>query len=303
MFRYKKLQPKNDFLEIRSKPLLKISTDEYLFLNINFLVDKLFQGVQFDFFDAIKGKTFNGITFKTFPDFKSKFSEEFTEKYLFKNLIESNFCEKCVHISEEDFLTDDINPDYYLRLDRKIFLFEFKDLLFSAKSKYSYDIEQIQYELRTKLVENEKGKNKAVKQLISTIENILDKGIKQIDNYDFKRAKFFPLIVITDSVFQEMGFNFIIKEIFKDLLHKSSIKDKHHIKEPVIIFLDDLIKFQTLFKEKKIKVNSIFTDYNQSCRSNDPWDQINSFSDYLHTKVSTFQIDPTDFISDKIESL
>lgn len=293
----------NDFLEIRSKPLLKIGTDEYLFLNINFLIDKLFQGIQFDFFDAIKGKKFDKITFKSFPDFKSKFSEEFTEKYLFKNLIESNFCKKCVHISEESFLADDINPDYYLRLDRKVFLFEFKDLLFSAKSKYSYDIKQITYELRTKLVENDRGKDKGVKQLISTIENILDKGIKHLDNFDFKRAKFFPLIVITDSVFQEMGFNFMIKDIFKDLLQKSSIKDKHLIKEPVIIFLDDLIKFQTLFKEKKIKINSIFTNYNQSCRSNNPWDQINSFSDYLHTKVSTFQIDPTDFIRDKIEAL
>lgn len=298
-----KYKPQNDFLKIRSKPLLKIGDNEYLFLNINFLIDKLFQGVQFDFFDSIKDKSFNGVSYSNFPDFKSKLSEEFTEKYLFKNLIQSHFCDNCVHIPEEQFPTDNINPDYYIRRNTKVFLFEFKDILYSAKSKHSYDIKKITHELNVKLVENSRGKPKAVNQLISTIENILEKGLPKNDPFDFSKAKFYPLIVVTDQAFQEIGFNYIIRSIFKDLLEKSSIEQKYLIKEPVIIFLDDLIKFQNFFKNNKLKINSIFDAYNGSCKSDDPWKQINSFSDFIHTKISSYKVDPTDFISDKIDSL
>lgn len=300
----KNYSPVEDYLNIRDKPILKIKEKQYLFLNINFLIDKLFQGIQFDLFKAIKGKSFlDNVMFNDFPVFKSKLSEDFTEKYLFKRLIEKTFCADCVHIPEEKFKKEEISPDYYIRRRTKVFIFEFKDILFSSKSKYSYDIDKIKSELILKLVENEKGEPKGISQIVNCIELLLKNGMKESDDFDFNTAKFYPIIVVTDQIVQEFGINYILKSKFNEMKEKLDLPNKHNIKDPVVVYFDDLIKFQKLFLSNKIKINSIFDEFNGFTNSKNPWQVLSSFSDFLHDKASKFKTDPTEFISEKIEKL
>lgn len=294
---------KIDFLNIRERPVLNFDSDKYLFLNLNFLIDKIFQGIQFDIFGVIKNeKLKGGVKYNNFPDFKSQLSEDFTEKYLFKNLVEEIFCKNCTHIPEENFTGQEINPDYYIRRKTKVFLFEFKDILFSATSKNSYDITTIQKELFKKLVENDQGKPKGIKQLLNNIEALTNKGLPNSDPYDFSQAKFYPILVVTDRVFNQFGFNYLIKKEFDQLLKKSNIPKTHRVKEPVIVLLDDLIKFKTLFENQELKINSIFDSYNGYTNAGGRFRILSSFSDYIHQRAKEYEITPTGFIEEKLDN-
>src|SRR5699024_1282429 len=130
---------------------------KYLFLNLDFFVDKLHKGIQFDLLDSIQGiKLNNGITFNNIGDLKSHLSDDFSEKYLFNEIV--NICfnhNNLVHIPEGSIpSTINIKPDYYIRRNTKIFLFEFKDPLLPKETKHSYNYEEIKDEIFNKIVED-----------------------------------------------------------------------------------------------------------------------------------------------------
>jgi hypothetical protein len=116
-------QAKRDFLELRENPVFKLDEYNYLFLNYNFIIDKLFQSLQFVFSKMLIDK---GVV-SSFSDFKSKYySEKFSENYMFYDVIkycigsQSNIV--AYNGRELENLLGEKGPDYYIRINNHIIL-------------------------------------------------------------------------------------------------------------------------------------------------------------------------------------
>lgn len=105
--------------------MYKIEVDTYLVLNINLLVDKLYQGLIFDFWNIVKengGQNLKGEVIKGFDDFKSILGEEFSEPELLYDIMNKSFTSDAVKIEGRIMKANGIigEPDYYARIDNSI---------------------------------------------------------------------------------------------------------------------------------------------------------------------------------------
>ena len=253
---------KADFLELRENPVFRLQPLHYLYFNYNFIIDKLFQALQFVFSKLLIEK---GIV-SDFGDFKSKFySETFSENYLLYKTIEHCIANQneIVSLNGEELAEKlgEKGPDYYIRVNNHILLIEFKDVLMGAGPKVSYDFGKISTEINKKLVQNEKGKAKGVGQLSKFINNMPDKG------YDFDKIEednliFYPLLLVTDSAFNLFGINYLLENEFRVQLYENNKREVKHLS---LLYFDTLLMFQDLFNENRVNFFDLLIgfDYNQ----------------------------------------
>lgn len=278
----------DDFTGLRNKPVLRYNENKFLFLNLNFFIDKLYQGIQFDFANALrKAKaTYKGNVIKNFPDFKQIYGEIYSEHGLFYEVIDYVFAtqKKYLKISGETLkkTIEDGEPDYYIRDKSKVYLFEYKDVLINADAKHSYDYEKVKAEIFKKLVENQGGKAKGVTQLVNSIEEIANGEYNKIDDYDFSKAIIYPIIVYTDPTFDMPGINYLLQKEFIRQLKNKGLNSKLTINKLTLIDLDSLIKFQDLFREKKLALNCVLNGFYEYTRPNNVFRQASTFNQYIH---------------------
>lgn len=253
---------KADFLELRESPVFKLQPLHYLYFNYNFIIDKLFQALQFVFSKLLIKK---GIV-NDFGDFKSKYySETFSENYLLYKTIEHCIGNQnnMVSFNGEELAEKlgEKGPDYYIRVNNHILLIEFKDVLMGAGPKVSYDFGKISAEINKKLVQNEKGKAKGVGQLSKFINNIPDKGY-EFDKVEEGDLIFYPLLLVTDSAFNLFGINYLLENEFRAQLGEENKKEVKHLS---LLHFDTLLMFQDLFNENRVNFFDLLIgyDYNQ----------------------------------------
>ena len=283
----------NDFLSIREKPLYEIEPDTFVFLNLNFFIDKFFQGIQFSFAKAlIKNKaTYKGKEIKKYDQFKSIYSTQFSEKILFNPVIKYLF-EKCGYILKDGesmkAILRDSEPDYYIRDKAKVYLIEFKDVLIDAETKYSFDFSKIKAKLIQKFVANEDGRPKGVSQLVNTIQNLGTTEFKKIDSIP-ENAIIYPIIVYTDFSLNIAGINFVLNNEFRRLLKERSVNDGN-IKNLTMIHFDTLVKYQDLFREKKVKINNLLNEYYESTyQTSMEINKLTPFDKYINGKTENME--------------
>jgi|GEM_PF-2659389 len=270
---------KPDFLNLREYPVVKIDATHYLFYNLNFVIDKLFQNLQFVFSKIAIDKHYA----KNMPDFKSKYySEKFTENYLFYNVLE--YC----HSNQKTFVKyngEQLNehlgyrgPDYYIRNKNQIILIEFKDILMSTKHKTSYNFDTIYDEIKNKLVQNLQGKAKGVGQLSNFINKFPVNGF-EFDKFDSDEIIIYPLLIVTDSAFCNFGINYLLNNEFVNLITPNK---QILIKKLALMNLDIILLNQDLFQVKKINLFETLSEYDENLKQNN--------SDYLYTNFGMFLI-------------
>ena len=83
----------DDFLSLRDKPVYRINKNDFVFMNLNFLVDKVYQGIQFDLARVLvkHSATFKGKKIKSTVDFIGIFGNEFSETGLFYSVMNYAF--------------------------------------------------------------------------------------------------------------------------------------------------------------------------------------------------------------------
>jgi len=294
-----------DFLYFREFPVFKTDENSYSMFHFNFLVDKLFQGLLFDFGKiAIK----NAIS-KDIPDFKSKYySKSFTEEFLFYNLLSYLIGRRNIYKldgKEIANLLGEESIDYYVRSGTKMFLFEFKDVLMAAKAKTSYNSESIINDINVKLVKNDKGRPKGIGQLINFI-NILNNPENSVDTYSNQDLKVYPILVITDSSYDSFGVNWVIIEKFRSLIESSSFRFK--VMDPIIINIDTLIMLQDEIHDRKVVCADAINEYLNFIHESHRWsDKFLSFSQfvirYLNKRSITIKAQPRFILNEIINKL
>lgn len=286
-----KYEDKIDFLNLREKPVYKIDENNFIFLNLNFLVDKIYQGIQFDFAKVLlkNSATYKGKKIRSTGDFMGIFGNEFSENGLFYSIMNFAF-EKTDYVRfEGDSMKQYIKaePDYYMRDKGKIYLFEFKNVYLAADVKHCYDLETIKAELFKKFVENQQGKPKGISQLINSIHSIRNGEFEKFDSFDYQNAIIFPIIVYADFSFNLAGVNYMLNNEFKRLLEQKGFQHLKNVRNLTMIDLDSFIKFQDLYRDKRIKLNNCLNEYFDTLTNpKDIFDRIGTFNVFLHYKTS-----------------
>lgn len=255
-----------DFLKLREKPVYKLNETDFVFLNLNFFIDKIYQGIQFDFARILvkHSATFKGKIIRNRIQFLSIFGDEFSETGLFYKVIEHCF-EKAKYVLHSGNTIKEIikdgEPDFYIRDKEKVYLFEFKNVFLSGKTKNTYNFEEIKAGIYEKLVENKNGDAKGIKQLTKVIKKIRKSEFNKIDDHDFDKSIIYPIIVFTDFSFNTAGINYMLNKEFREYIENEEVKFTSKIKNLILIDLDDFIKYQDLFRDKKIKINNLLNGF------------------------------------------
>lgn len=205
-------------------------------------------------------------------------------------------------------------PDYYVRNGKRIFLFESKDILIKAKVKQSSNFKVINEELSIKLFQNEKGKPKAVLQILNNIRKILSQTLEFDSGFNPKNVIIHPVLILHYRIFNTAGLNKWVNFWFQDELEKLGHEgfDVSKVRPLIIIDIDTLVFNKDVFKERKLSLEKVLIDYQDNYinfsvkgrkyQSEAEAIQANKnslipFGDYLDDKVDSegLRVIPTEF--------
>ncbi len=287
----------DDYRFFRDRPIIKRENGSYFVFNIEFLADRLYNSLYFEFKSFAQNKA-NKI------DINNLFTNAFSEKHIFdyhlKNCIDSN---QLIALSESDCLSKYIpqkkelgTPDYIVYNDSSVFLFECKDIRINGTIIESHDCEQILKEYRVKLYKKDDNKSVGITQLTGHIKSIREGMFKWIDNLD-KNISIYPVLVLSDYKNVIRGFNNIANEWYVKSL--SELKIPHKGNKPLIVMsFITLFKYHSLFKKDSFKI--YFDDYlNLISTANDLITQNITFDDYM----TNFQYDIREDMSHILKQL
>lgn len=254
MFSLNHISDEQDYISIRSNPLLEVGENHYRVIYDLFLVEKLFKSIQFKFSLDINKKIDKQYKL---GDFRADHCDKFSEQTLLYKMMENSFSTIGKHISGEKFKQAgfEAEPDYFIQIGNNIFLFESKDVILKGEEKQSRDFRVISEALKSKfyLSIDRKGKieNKAVLQLITNVDRLLNNYYSDLHTVNSNNVRIFPIIITHDRQFDSMGVNKLVATWFNDeLREKISLKHHHKIKPPTIINIDTFILYQDLFNSR-----------------------------------------------------
>lgn len=276
----------------RSHFMLKLSRKAYMLLNPNFLVDKFYQGLKFDFFKTLyyhSLKNAKGKVIKNYADFCSEFGSRFSEPVLLYSLMKDVFGEKMDAIFTGEQLKAkgvQAEPDLYMRIADTLFLFEYKDITLSDDIKFSGDAEEIKKAICDRICKYEDGKaKKGAGQLHYTMENIFMHGSFDAIDPKVEHVKsVFPIIMTTDRSFSALGVNLVVIKEYYKIIKSNAITFSGFISVPIIMDIDTIIKCANRLNNGTFKFEEMLTSY----ISNNQYNlcPFNSFVEdkYLHKK-------------------
>lgn len=146
----------SDYKEFKGRPLFKLGNGDYVIHNQAILVDRLFQGLYFDF------RFIASRLDEKHPDVANLFTSDFVEKTLFVSVVRDCICSCRYMAYDEDELVgihrltqSELGyPDFFIRSksNKTAILFECKDIRLNAWIKEQRDYEMLERELRNKIV-------------------------------------------------------------------------------------------------------------------------------------------------------
>lgn len=232
----------NEFRLWRQYPLVRLSDDRIICVDISFLLDKLQSGIFWIIRDQLeKRKKGNGqkiisLWGDVFEDYAAS---------IIKRGINSQTPtkEKCILNPKYIGKGENECTDIAVCGDDTLILFECKAPLLSAKVKFSGDFKELRKELRTKLVETStkhgKTKVKGIRQLwdaIQTLGHTDRKKRRKVEGIDISKVKkIYPVLVLSDSVFGAPGMNWFLNSEFRCFV-KNNVLKKHLTIMPLTVF-------------------------------------------------------------------
>ena len=180
-----------------------------------------------------------------------------------KKVLDDIFDKKYL-IKKPDSKTElDGEPDYYLRHNNNIYIFENKDVMIAKVIKASADIEKINEVLKTKFLQDG-NKKVGIGQLINTIEEILEKKFRFDDYVNAKNnLKIYPILLIHDRIFQSLGINYRLNNWYQRSLSErlGNRFNLSNIRSLSVIDIDTMILWLPHLKKKDKNFRAILDDH------------------------------------------
>jgi len=242
------IEVSDDFTNLKKFPLYKISETHFSIVDYFYLLDKFFKSVRFILKDAFIEH--HGLE----PDDSSFFAfynNDFSEEVVMKRILDEIFHWKYM-VKRQEAATRDSEPDYYVRHNNRVYLFENKDILVRADIKSSSDIEKIKKLLDKKFV-HDGSRHVGIGQLITSIEQIVNNKFPYDDYANQKNnLSIYPILLVSDRIFEIPGMNYILNKRYNDLVQER-LGDKYNpslIKPLTFIDIDTFIFFAPQLKDK-----------------------------------------------------
>lgn len=235
-----KIEIEDDFTSLKQYPIYKLDNDTYSIIDHFFIVDKFYKSVRFILKDSFNKKNNLPDNDRTFFSF---FNTKFSEEYLMKDALDRLFNKKYFAKKKEN-INKPNEPDYYLRHNKRIYLFESKDVLIKKEVKSSGDIEKILNVLKEKFLITNKGIPIGIGQLVNSISQIVE-NIFEYDDFVNEKSNItiYPILLVNDRIMEIPGVNYILNQWYLKLI-KEKLKDKfdsNYIKHLAIIDIDTII--------------------------------------------------------------
>jgi hypothetical protein len=210
-----------DFRVFREHPLMDLGNGRHLVLDLEFLEELVGAGLFFHLLSRLGkndrialldlwGRIFELLVAELFEHFYAPNSNQ-----LLASLFRADY-----PFDASDSI-DDLTAgqvDGMLDFGKAIVLFEFKHFLLSQQVKDAMDRSILDRELRLKLVENEKGEPKAVRQLAKLCRAVR-KGLipttAGTDGSQGGKAVLYPVVVVADPAMEAFSVNSFLNGIFQ----------------------------------------------------------------------------------------
>jgi hypothetical protein len=202
-----------EFLALRERPILRLDADRYLVLDPDFLGDFLSSGVLFQLrasIPASKGAQFMSLLGRLFE--------------LYLNELFGYFYPPASRILQLDVRFNDGQVDALLDFGSYVVLLEFKFFMLRHEIKHNRIGGDLEKSLREKLVENERGERKAVRQLAQAARAIQERRIKTVS---LANTPIYPVVVVYESGLESPGANAFINRLFQEY--------REHIPDPSLV--------------------------------------------------------------------
>lgn len=252
-----------DYRVFRSCPLIKIDDNKYIIYCFPILVERLYNSLFFDLKDSFK-------------DAFNFYNKDFVEKVLFQPQVLQCLNEKItskIYPSREMILCgdkikeEDNQPDFYLRENDNLILFECKAIRINGELKDKSDIDELLSILKNKLycskenIDKSRGKKKKAEQVGVTQ---LVQQMKMIDADTFKwdnnipdEVAYYPVIVLEDPRFVVPGLSYIINSWYQSLIEQELPEQMCH---PIVVMsIDMLMLYSHIFKAEGF--HNVFDKY------------------------------------------
>lgn len=241
-----------DYRVFRSRPLIKIDDNKYIIYCFPILVERLYNSLFFDLKDSFK-------------DAFNFYNKDFVEKVLFQPQVLQCLNEKItskIYPSREMILCgdkikeEDNQPDFYLRENDNLILFECKAIRINGELKDKSDIDELLSILKNKLycskenIDKSRGKKKkaeqvGVTQLVHQMK-IIDIDSFKWDNNIPDEVAYYPVIVLEDPRFVVPGLSYIINSWYQSLIEQELPEQMCH---PIVVMsIDMLMLYSHIFK-------------------------------------------------------
>ena len=294
-----KISTDEDFTDLKKYPIYRVDEKSISVINYHYAIDLFYRSAKFrlkDIYNAEKDYV------KRYGDFFSYYNKRFSEEFLMKNLLDNIFEKKYYHKKKEFKIEQDNEPDYYVRYNNAIYLFENKDVLISKSVKASRSIQPILDFLRLKFFLNKK-KKVGIQQLIFSIQQICDNEFPFDDAVNLKQNfEIFPILIIQDRIFQAPGINYILNNWFKEELQKSlgSNYTKNRIHNLTLIDIDTLITWEPHIKNKINSFKKLLVSHSEKIvKTKFNHKNIVDFSDKINKLLTPISMRATPFFIDK----
>jgi hypothetical protein len=255
-----------NFIGLKESPVYKISgTDMYSVVNWNFFGNKLYSGLIFDFYNR------SGIKSDKKNDFVNHYKPKvakMVERHLFANLIKGIF-EKDHTIIRFDEKIDN-HPDAYVRIGKRIFLFEIKDALFPANVIDSRDYEEIKNAIDVKYNSNNKGTGQIIRQLQYLKDQPFeDKSYEEL-NLKPKNMIVYPIIVYTDAHFGTIGFESYLNQELMTIIRNNNLMEHFgKISRLAFINLDFFLQYFISLRTPENRLDKMMDFYSKQLQKSE----------------------------------
>ena len=255
-----------DYRIFRSRPLIKISDKKYIIYCFPILVERLYNSLFFDLKDSFK-------------DAFNFYNKDFVEKVLFQPQVLQCLNEKItsqIYPSREmircgdKIKEEDNQPDFYLRENDNLILFECKAIRINGELKDKSDIDGLLSILKNKLyysienIDKSRGKKKnaervGVTQLVQQMK-MIDADTFKWDNKIPDEVAYYPVIILEDPRFVVPGLSYIINSWYKQLIIQELPGQMCH---PIVVMsIDMLMLYSHVFKAEGF--HNVFGKYFQN---------------------------------------
>ncbi len=252
-----------DFLMMKEKPLIKTGPNIYNFMFMKMFLDKAYTGLLFDMKDALVKREVLDSTMG-YANLRSFLGEEFSERFFFYALMKRCFGLNYVNYSGEELekILGKGMPDYYLRHQNRIFVFECKDVQLAAKKKLSGDYETIKKAIFEKYVANSKGHAKGIGQLANVIVEKLPSILREVDKSTPNSVIFvYPVIVYFDDCFDVEGPNYLLNKEFQRIIAEKKVTADYEVKDVVMVNIEQLMGLENFFANEKLNLANLINSY------------------------------------------